>query len=173
MKLQLPNVPEPASPGTHVAVVCDVQDLGLTQTKWGEKHRMRIAFMVAQRDSGGKNKVCSLFCNASIHRQSTLAGMVKNITGQYPRNNWDTETLVGLDCMITTELSEDGAYSNVTSVKPLPPKTPTVIIPLDYTRAKDRPTKSNWKANGKGKVTKSTHNVEVLDADVQFPGLPE
>jgi len=173
MKLQFSNMQEPASPGTHVAKICDCVDLGETETKWGPKHRMRIVLMVAQRDSQGKNKLTSLFCNATIHRQGTLAGMIKNITGQYPCNNFDTDSLVGLDCMITTELSDDGAYANVISVKALPPKTQTVSIPLDFQRAKDRPRKFNGKSNGKGKVTKSIHNVPVDDSDVEFPNSPD
>ena len=136
----------PAPEGLHHAVCVDVIDLGILQTNWGDKHKVRVVFQIEDenQETGRRFEVRKQY-NLSLHEKATLrkdleAWRGRKFTDEELRG-FDLEKLLGANCQIQVvqDISEDGSiFANVQAVVPAP-KNVAKLAPQDYTRSKDRP----------------------------------
>lgn len=148
----------PCPEGLHHAVCVDVIDLGVLQTNWGDKHKVRVVWQIEDenQETGRRFEVRKQY-NLSLHEKATLrkdleAWRSRKFTEDELRG-FDLEKLMGANCQIqvTQDISEDGSiYSNVQAVVPAP-KNVAKLTPQDYTRSKDRP-KTQGNGNGKSEA---------------------
>ena len=131
---------ENASEGDHNAVFVDFVDLGMVETKFGKKHKIRGVFQVEETGKDGKRLVVMQRYTASVHEKSLLYKHVKGATGKPPGKKFDTESLIGVPCRIIVEHNESGdkVFANITAVM----KAGAVKLEpnfQDYVRVQDRP----------------------------------
>ena len=141
----------PAPEGLHQAVCVDVVDLGLEETKWGKKEKVRIAWQTEATYSDENTQKEKRFVvvskyTLSLNEKATLrhhleAWRGKKFTKEELRG-FDLEVLIGANCQlqIIHNIADDGrTYANIQAVVPLG-KGMTKLQPLEYTRVKDRQT---------------------------------
>jgi hypothetical protein len=145
MKIKHKGPSQQASNGTHNAVCADVVDVGVKPTKFGPKPKLKIVYLIEERDQVGQPIRVDDYYNASIHEKAKLYGTVKTLTGTYPKvdaaGEFDTDSMIGRQCQIKTaqRVTSKGTFANITDITPPPKGAPRVAIPLDFVRAKDRP----------------------------------
>lgn len=142
---------EPVSEGVHAAVLADVVDKGIVPTAFGDKHKVMFTFVTDEADENGSMKYVFQSFTASLHEKATLRKAVKAIQGgkDIDGSDFDLETLIGRQVQLVVQHNEgrDGkVYANVASI--LKPKGPTVNIPPDFTRRKDKTDKPAFKSGG-------------------------
>ena len=139
---------QPASDGLHSAAVADVIDLGLVQTLYGPKERLRLVFVIDEQDAQGEPIRVSDTCTLTLHPKSKLTERVNALmpgTKNVKNLQLDPETLIGKVCLIVTEqtTSDQGrTYANIEKSMPLAKDSVKVSIPLNFVRAKDRSAES-------------------------------
>lgn len=137
----------PCPEGLHHAVCVDVIDLGVLQTAWGDKHKVRIVWQIEEENLEARRRFdARKSYNLSLHEKATLRKDLEAWRGrkftEVELKGFDLEKLIGANCQIQVvhDLSDDATiYANVQAVVPPPKQTPK-LMPLDYTRHKDRPT---------------------------------
>lgn len=136
----------PAPEGLHHAVCVDVIDLGVLQTNWGDKHKVRIVFQIEDEnpENGRRFEVRKQY-NLSLHEKATLRKDLEGWRGRKFSDDelkgFDLEKLIGANSQVqvTQDISEDGSiYANIQAVVPAP-KNVAKLAAQDYIRAKDRP----------------------------------
>jgi hypothetical protein len=178
---------QPASDGSHSAILADIVDLGLVQGKWGPQEKIRLVFIVDEQDGEGEPIRVVNTCTKTLHPKSRLTGHV-NALMPGSRNVkdlvLDPETLVGKHCQLITEQSTNDqgrTYTNIKSALPLGKDSPKVSIPLNFVRQKDKAksreltmkTKSTTKQS-QGRASKvngdaNIQGLELTDEDIEFP----
>ena len=155
----------PCPEGLHHAVCVDVIDLGVLQTTWGDKHKVRIVWQVEEEntDTGRRFDVRKHY-NLSLHEKASLR---KDLESWRSRKfspdelkGFDLERLLGVNCQVQVVQNitdESKVYANVQAVVPPPRGTPTLLT-LDYTRVKDRPPESG---NGQAPVGELTDDDSI------------
>lgn len=144
MKIKQKGPSQQASDGSHNAVCADVVDVGVKPTKFGPRQKLKIVYLIDERDQAGQPIRVDDFYNASIHEKSDLYGTVKTLTGTDPKldaaGEFDTDSIIGRLCQIKTaqRVTSKGVFANVVDITPPPAGAPRVAIPLDFVRAKDR-----------------------------------
>lgn len=134
-----------APEGLWPAVCCDVVDLGMVETEWGEKHKVQIRWQLEDLDpKTQKPFLVSRKFNLSLHEKSTLRPMLEAWRGKkFSREElegFDLERLIAVNCQIQLihNIATDGnTYANVQAVVP-PAKGSTKIAVREYTRVIDR-----------------------------------
>lgn len=136
----------PAPAGLHQAVCVDVQDLGVEDSQWGAKHKVRIIWQIADVDpaSGRRFELARKF-TLSLHERAALRTVLESWRGRKFREDelvggFDVEKLLGVNCQIHAahEVGADGnTYANVTLVLP-PVKGAPKLVPEAFTRLQDR-----------------------------------
>jgi hypothetical protein len=135
-----------APAGTHHAVCVDVQNLGLVQSAWGQKHKVRLVWQIATVDETHQRRFeLARLYTLSLHERAALRQDLerwrgKKFTDAELDAGFDLEKLIGVNCQLlaTQDLGDDGTlYTNVASVLPAPVGVPK-LFPLDFTRFKDR-----------------------------------
>jgi hypothetical protein len=140
MKLSRKN-PQ-ASNGVHLAVLCDVEDMGIQNTVYGDKHNLRLTFLVDEKDAHGECFRVTDICTASVHSDSKLCAYARSLLGCDPGDDLETEDLLGCCCRLETELKANikgKVYARVIGSAPLRPDERGPAIPLTFQRAKNRP----------------------------------
>jgi hypothetical protein len=137
----------PAPEGLHHAVCVDVIDLGVLQTNWGDKHKVRIVWQIEEQHPETQQRfTVRKQYNLSLHEKATLrkdleSWRSRKFTDEELRG-FDLEKLLGVNCQVQVvqDINEEGSiYSNVQTVVP-PPKNVPRLASLAYVRLKDRPT---------------------------------
>ena len=144
-----------APEGLHAAVCVDVQDLGLIQSAWGQKHKVRIVWQLdAVDESRGRRFDVARVYTLSLHERAALRKDLESWRGrkftELELDGFDLEKLIGVNAQVavTSDLGDDGTvYANVSTVVP-PVKGAPKLAPLDYIRAKDR--QAQAAGNGRG-----------------------
>ena len=153
----------PCPEGLHHAVCVDVIDLGVLQTTWGDKHKVRIVWQVEEEntDTGRRFDVRKHY-NLSLHTKATLRKDLESWRGrtfsETELGGFDLEQLIGANgqVQVVQDITDESkVYANVQAVVP-PPKGTPKLVPLDYTRVKDRPTDSG---NGQGPAGELTDDA--------------
>ena len=105
--------------GFHDAVLTEVKDLGVVKTAYGDKDRVRFTWTLEQLGKDGKPLTISQWFNKSRHKKAELPKAILAITGKYPPNGFDVETLCGAKASLLIEhnTSEDGkVFANVAKI---------------------------------------------------------
>lgn len=71
MKLTRRKQRPQATDGPHLATLCDVQDLGIQNTNFGERHNLRLIFLIDELDPKGEPLQVSLICTASAMKTAS------------------------------------------------------------------------------------------------------
>jgi len=128
----------PATEGSHDAVFCDVEDLGIVETQYGKKHRVRIVWQLAAKMDDGRPFTIGRSYGLSLHEKAALFKDLKSYAKKAPPQNLDLETLIGKPCQIlVTHTERDGStYANVQAV--LPAGKVKVTVDPDFVRKCNR-----------------------------------
>ncbi len=160
----------PAPEGLHQAVCCDVVDLGLQPTLWGEKEKVQIRWQIEETnpDNGNKPFEVSKRFTLSLHEKANLRITLETWRGRKfsdeELEGFDLEKLIGVNCQVQimhNPKDGGGVYANVQAVVPAP-KNATKLRVRDYVRKVDR---------DRGKeLEKDEFNsqAEVGDEDIPF-----
>lgn len=136
----------PCPEGLHHAVCVDVVDLGVLQTTFGDKHKVRLVWQIEDENPDTHRRFdARKQYNLSLHEKATLRKDLESWRGRKftdeELKGFDLEKLLGANCQIQVvhDIGDEGkVYANVQAVVPAPKHTPK-IAPLDYTREKDKP----------------------------------
>ena len=131
--------------GLHHAVCVDVCDLGIVKGAFGDKYKVRIVWQIEEENETRRRYTARKQYNLTLHEKATLRKDLEAWRGQKfteeQLKGFDLEKLIGVSCQIQVvhDLSDEGTvYANVQAVVPAPKNT-TKLVPLDYTREKDKP----------------------------------
>lgn len=138
----------PCPEGLHHAVCVDVIDLGVLQTTWGDKHKVRIVWQIEEENQETHRRFdARKQYNLSLHEKATLRKDLESWRGRkftdQELKGFDLEKLIGVNCQVQVvhDISDDGTiYANVQAVVPPPKNTVRLVPSKDYVRQKDRPT---------------------------------
>jgi len=72
----------PCPEGIHSAVCVDVIDLGVKETQYGPKRKLRIVFEISERMENGKPYSVSRSFTASLHPKATLSNFLSKWRGR-------------------------------------------------------------------------------------------
>ena len=128
--------------GAYVGVVVDIAELYNVPGKFGPRNKVRIIWILDQKDSTGKSYRVMEQVNASINEKARLYEIAKGVLGTPPNaKSFDTESLMGKanQLFIVVEKGEDGKeYAHVKGILPLPQGAVVPTVPTDFVRAKDK-----------------------------------
>jgi hypothetical protein len=91
---------EQAGAGTQPAVIAKFEDIGVQETKFGERAQCRILYVLAECDSTGRQKRISQTLTASLHEKSKLTAVLTKILGSVP-DEFDSDLLIGKQVVLT------------------------------------------------------------------------
>ncbi len=141
------ETPPQAPAGQHVAVCCDVADLGVVKTTYNNEekhqHKIRVWFQIAELDGQGKRFLVSRRLTLSMHKKAALRAFLESWRGKPygeddARNGIDVELMVGVPALVQT-VENDRGYTDITSIMRLP-KGMEAIAVEGFERFKDRAT---------------------------------
>ena len=136
--------------GLHVAICCDVVDLGVITTQFGQKHKLFISWLLNVNDDEGRPMIASKRYTVSLHEKANL---YTDLCTWYNRRftpeecqRIDLDKLVNRPCQLQIMHQENGGrtYANVVAVLPHQEGMPIVNIG-DYVRHIHRPLEDNPK----------------------------
>jgi hypothetical protein len=134
----------PAPAGTHQAVCVDVVDLGVEETQWGKKHKVRIKWQIDEDMESGKPFLVQKKYTASLHEKANLRHDLESWRGRAFTESelaqFDLENLIGANCLVNIihkPGSKGGTFANIASIGQLVKGMPKMTS-REYTRDKDR-----------------------------------
>ena len=135
----------PAPEGLHQGVCVDVMDLGMKDTPFGKKHKVRFRWQLENRDpETGKRFSIQKDYTLSLHEQANLTKDLESWRGKRftleELNGFDLEVVIGANCQIQVVHNagkEGQTWANVQTIVPINSKM-TKIHPEEYVREKDR-----------------------------------
>ena len=133
--------PQPSN-GSHLAVLADIEDMGIQNTSFGDKPTLRLTFLVDEKDPHGELFRVTDFCTASAHDKAKLSRYARALLGNDPGDDLETEDLIGRCCGLETEQkanTKGKVYPRIISCRPLRTDECGPAIPLGFQRAKNRP----------------------------------
>lgn len=141
----------PAPEGLWQAVCCDVVDLGLVKDTFGEKHKVKLVWLIEENDPKTKKpfSVSKRF-NLSLHEKASLRKDLESWRGrkfnQEELKKFDLEKLIGANCQLSVvhNVKDEGeVYANVQNIVSSRKDTTKLRVPDDYVRQADRDTNGN------------------------------
>lgn len=105
--------------GLHNVTITKVEDLGVQDTQFGPKEKIRVVFTAAdQKDKEGKAVDAIATYTKSLNQKSGFVKQLLGPLGITPGAEFDTDDLVGTKCQIVIQHKDsDGqTYANVTAV---------------------------------------------------------
>ena len=127
---------EPATEGTHLGVLCDVVALGAQDTPFGEREKVRLVWLLDEKDDEGHPKRAFATYTVSLHEKSRLFGAVRSITGRIPEEEpFDLDSLIGRVSQLVLEhtTANGKVYANIAAILKAPAGA-TFPIPPDFRR---------------------------------------
>jgi hypothetical protein len=133
-----------ASEGLVLIVLADVEDIGMVMTeKFGPKPQVRLTWVVDEKDPEGNYFVIRRAFTNSLHENSLLYPVVKDMLGKVPPTPYDLELLIGrvnygvLKQSVSTKGASAGkTFTNIVSFLAAKPGQ-TFAVPSDFVRGKD------------------------------------
>lgn len=151
----------PAPEGLHGAVAVDVQDLGLKETPWGAKEKIRIVFELDPESAGtmtdGRRYTIGKTYTPSLHEKAALSKDLKSWRGRpftaEELAGFDVETVIGAPCkLLVQHVEKDGqVYANITAITKAD-KGQRLTMAGTYVRLKDRPEQPQTGNGGKART---------------------
>lgn len=129
--------------GLHQAVCVDVIDLGVQQTKFGEKEQVKLVFQLDEGKADGTPIYMPRTYTASLNIKATLRKDLKSWRGAdlspEERGGFDMEKLVGAQAQVNIEeFEKDGGEKGTSIGAILPPASKQKLkIEQGYKRDKD------------------------------------
>lgn len=172
----------PAPEGLHAAVCVDVVDLGMKDSAFGPRHRLRVVWEIdtlipdkivreSKLPQGSKFTVRKEY-TASLHEKSNLA---KDITawrgkplGDDERQHFEMENLIGAPArvLVQHQTKDDTTYANVMALM----KAEKKLAPSGtYKRVKDREPQAPVAA---AQQTRGDADDSIGPDDIPFAHLP-
>jgi hypothetical protein len=133
----------PAPMGLQRAVCCDVVEMGLVETSFGKKRKVRLCFQSEHKMDNGKPFIIQQRYTATLHKKGMLRPALEGWRGkpltEAEANDFDLEVLIGKNCQIlVVHNTKDGiTYGNIQSIVPAAKGVPALTV-QDYTRVQDR-----------------------------------
>lgn len=131
---------EPAPAGLHPAVCVDAVDLGLQETPFGTKHKVKLVWQTAQKNKLGEPFQIRQVYTASLAEGSNLRRDLESWRGRpftsAELKQFDLERLIAVNCQlsVTHATSKKGrTFAKVTAVVPAS-KTAPKLKPENYER---------------------------------------
>ena len=142
----------PAPEGSHDAVFCDVEDLGVVETLYGKKHQIRIVWQIAEKMEDGRPFTIGRRYGLSLNEKAALYKDLKSYAKKAPPQTLDLETLIGKPCQILiTQVEREGStYANVQAV--LPAGVNKLKVDKDFVRKCHRNTNPTNQTDADGEV---------------------
>ncbi len=91
---------EQASAGKQPAVIAKFEDIGVQETKFGDRSQCRITYVLAEVDANGRQKRIGQTLTASLHEKAKLTAVLTAILGTVP-DEFDSEVLIGKQVVLT------------------------------------------------------------------------
>jgi len=169
-----------------LAVLADVQDIGIVSGFYGDKPKVRLSWVIDNKDSEGNYFVVSKTYTSSLHEKSNLYADVKDIMGKIPPVPYDIELLIGTlnTLVLKREVADKGPKKGqtFTNIKAFlaPTKGAKFPVPADYIREKDGGVYGHAKQQGQQSRTAAPAqraatapvapppNQEIADEDIPF-----
>lgn len=123
---------ELAPAGVHAAVCTRVIDLGLQLSPMYGKalHKIMIGFEISEKMSDGRPFLISARYTLSLGIKATLRKDLESWRGRAftkeELDGFDLAKVLGAPCMLNIVHSEDGKYSNIKSIIPMPRGMPAI-----------------------------------------------
>jgi hypothetical protein len=144
---------KPAPEGVNNAVCVDVVDLGMVETAWGKKQKLRLVWEVEAKQEDGKPFRVVQSYGASVGPKATLRKHLKGWRGRdftpEELKGFDIEKIIGVPCQLVVvhNESDDGrVFANVETI--LKPNGTKLAPSSDYVRVKDRTEDQKVKSSG-------------------------
>jgi hypothetical protein len=134
---------QPAPTGVHTGVCVDVIDLGMKDTQWGPKHKIRLVWQIEELMENGKPFLVSKQYTASLNEKANLRKDLESWRGrpftQKECEGFDVETIVGVNCLLNVqqEVKGENTWANIKGVMPLKKGIDPIHV-TNYIRVKDR-----------------------------------
>ena len=159
----------PAPEGLHAAICCDVVDLGMEQSPWGQLHKIQIRWQIDEiNPKTQKRFIVVRKFTLSLAEKSNLLPILEAWRGKkftkQELDGFDLEKLVGANCQVQVVhniKSEDEVYANVQAVVPPARNAVKLQIADDYVREIEREKRARLEAN-------PDDEYEVTDEDIPF-----
>jgi hypothetical protein len=155
----------PAPEGLNNAVCIDVVDLGMVETQWGKKPKVRLVWEVEAKQEDGRPFLVVQTYGASISPKSTLRKHLKGWRGRdfnpEELEAFDLEKIVGVHCqliVVHNEADDGRIFANVETI--LKPGSNKISPSPDYVRVKDRT--DDQKSGG------HEGSADLEDSDIPF-----
>lgn len=164
---------KPAPEGLWDAVCVDVHDLGMKETQWGDKRKLRISWEIAAKMDDGRPFVVNKLYTASLHEKSTLYKDLKAWRGRpftaEELRQFDVEKVLHAPCKVLVQHDDrDGqTYANVNTVLKADPKHK--LAPSgNYVRLKDREGANGAASHDSEYGTEAGEPPEDEDSSIPF-----
>lgn len=122
--------------GVYPAVLADIVDLGVVDTAFGPKEKVRFVWLTSEVDSEGRTFRAFQTFTKSLHEKATMTKTVKQLVKVPTTGSFDLESLLGSQARLVIqhgEGKEGKIYANVSSLlKPV--AGAKVDIPADFER---------------------------------------
>ena len=108
--------------GQVFARLQQIKDLGIVDGNFGSKEKIAFVWQTAECGIGGEPLEVWQRLTKSLHPKSLLFKAIRQITGEDPGEEFDLQTLVGVEVTLVIEHNEaeDVTYANVAAiVRPL------------------------------------------------------
>lgn len=156
--------------GMFIGTIIDVVDLGIVQTTYGPKHKIRIVWVLDKNDSEGKPFGVISTYNAKMDERSSLyKDVAKIFDTPAPPVPFDSENLLGrtnrLYLKKTTNAVTGKVYTNVGDILPLALGQSGPQAPQGFIRVKDKP---KQQMQGRAVQTSVIQPVSSNEEDIPF-----
>lgn len=130
----------PAPDGTYIWFIDRVEDVGIKQTRFGQKPTLKVGGQTNERDPLTSEPYrLSLMFTASIDPKSSFFKFVATVTGKEPPDGFDTGSLVGLvvEVDVKQQKKERGTFANIVGYRRLAPgvRVPVPVLMPDRATA--------------------------------------
>ncbi len=146
----------PAPSGTHIAVCCDVVDLGVLEVSFGgeskQQHKVNLVWQIEEVMSDNRPYMVRKRYTLSLHEKAALRKDLESWRGRTftpeELQGFDLEVLIGKGCILSVihnPGNKGGVFANIAAIMKLPKGAPTLTV-RDYVRVCDREPEPQSKA---------------------------
>lgn len=144
----------PAPEGIHSALCVDVIDLGLVETAYGEKPKVRLVFELDAKMEDKRPFIQTKSFTASLHQKSTLNGFISKWRGRPITENEtvDLDKLLGAQAtlVISHVQAQDGSGKVFSSIDAVSKPTKKLTASGEYDPGAARQRIADYKAKQPG-----------------------